>query len=289
LNVYDRTPSGEIAARAKGTEIVLTNKSVLTRDAIMALEGLRYIGILATGYNVVDLAAARERGVVVTNVPSYGTPAVAQATFALLLELTNHAGAHAEGVRRGKWTASADFCYWDYPLVELSGRTMGIVGFGGIGREVAGIAAAFGMRVLVNTRRANASGKAEFVELDRVFRESDVVSLHCPLTDETRAMVNRERLAIMKPTAFLINTGRGALVDEAALAAALNERRIAGAALDVLAVEPPRADNPLLTAANCIITPHIAWATKAARSRLMGIAVANVKAFMEGTPMNVVS
>jgi len=289
LAVYDRTPAGLVLERAGDAEIVLTNKTVLMRDTIMALSRMRYIGVLATGYNVVDIAAAKERGVIVTNVPTYGTPAVAQATFALLLELTNHVGHHSETVRAGRWTKSPDFCYWDYPLIELSGLTLGIVGFGAIGQAVARIARAFGMKVIVHTVPQGDGEGVEFVDLERLFAEADVVSLHCPLTPLTKGLVNRERLALMKPTAFLVNTGRGPLVDEAALAQALNEGRIAGAALDVLSVEPPAADNPLLSAQNCIITPHIAWATKAARSRLMDIAVANVKAFLAGAPVNVVS
>jgi glycerate dehydrogenase len=289
LTVYDRTPVGLTGERAADAEIVLTNKALLMRETIMALPQLRYIGVLATGYNVVDVAAARERGIVVTNVPAYGAPSVAQATFALLLELTNHVGRHAETVREGRWTKSPDFCYWDYPLVELSGLTMGIVGFGAIGQEVTRIALAFGMKVIVNTRTPRAAEGVEFVEVNRLFAEADVVSLHCPLTPETKGLVNRERLALMKPTAFLVNASRGPLVDEDALATALNDGAIAGAALDVLSVEPPGPDNPLLSAKNCIITPHIAWATKAARSRLMGIAIGNVSAFIEGAPVNVVS
>ncbi len=289
--VFDRTLPGETVARAAEAEIALTNKTVLSRDTLVRLPRLRYIGVLATGYNVVDLAAARERGIAVTNVPGYSTASVVQLTFALLLELTHHVGAHADGVRAGRWSRSADFCYWESPLVELAGLTLGLVGFGNVGRGVARAAAAFGMRVLVHTRTRPTGGVegVTFVDLEAVFRQSDVVSLHCPLTDATRHLVNRERLAWMKPTAFLINTGRGPLVDEAALADALNAGRLAGAGLDVLSTEPPAAGNPLLAAKNCVITPHIGWATRAARERLMRIAVENVRAFQAGQPQNVVS
>ena len=218
--------------------------------------GLEYIGVMATGYNVVDVAAARERKVTVTNVSTYGTQSVAQMTFALLLELTQHVGHHAYTVREGRWNRSRDFCYWDYPLIELDGLTIGIVGFGKIGQMVGKLADAFGMKVLTYSRKQPAE------ELEKLFRQSDVISLHCPLTPETKHLVNDERLAWMKPTALLLNTSRGPLIDESALAKALNEGRIAGAGLDVLAVEPPQADNPLLRAKNCFITPHIAWATR---------------------------
>lgn len=289
--VFDRTPPGETVARAADAEIALTNKTVLDRDTLARLPRLRYIGVLATGYNVVDLAAARERGIAVTNVPGYSTASVVQITFALLLELTHHVGAHADGVRAGRWSRSVDFCYWDSPLVELAGLTLGLVGFGNVGRGVAQAGTAFGMRVLAHTRTVPKSGVegVSFTDLETVFRQSDIVSLHCPLTEATRQLINRERLAWMKPTAFLINTGRGPLVDEAALADALNAGRLAGAGLDVLSTEPPTADNPLLAARNCVITPHIGWATRAARERLMRIAVENVRAFLAGQPQNVVS
>ena len=247
FTVYDRTPAGEVVGRAAEADIVLTNKTVLSRETIFALRKLRYIGVLATGYNVVDVAAAHERGVVVTNVPAYGTPAVAQAAFALLLELTNHVGHHAETVRQGRWTASPDFSYWDQPLVELYGLTMGIVGYGMIGQGVARIAKGFGMNVVASTRTMRQAEGVRFMDLDSVFVRSDVVSLHCPLTPATQGLVSAERIALMKSTAYIINTSRGPLVDEKALADALNEGRIAGAGLDVLSVEPPRADNPLLT------------------------------------------
>jgi glycerate dehydrogenase len=239
---------------------------------------------------VVDLAAARERRITVTNVPAYGTASVAQATMALLLELTQHVGHHAESVRQSRWVRSLDWCYWERPLIELEGLTLGLVGFGRIGAKVAELAAAFGMSILAyNPRPKTAPPAVRFVALETVFRDSDVVSLHCPLTPETRQLVNAQRLGSMRPTALLLNASRGQLVDEAALADALNHGRIAGAGLDVLSEEPPPASNPLLRARNCIITPHLAWATRAARARLMKIAVENVRAFLDGRPQNVVS
>ncbi len=281
--IYDRTAPDEVVSRCASAEIVLTNKVKLDGESISSVPALKYIGVMATGYNVVDVAAARERKVIVTNVPTYGTPSVAQMTFALLLELTQQVGHHAQTVREGRWTRSADFCYWHSPLIELDGLTFGIIGFGKIGRMVRTVAEAFGMKVLTYSRRQPAG------ELENLFRQSDVVSLHCPLTPETKHLVNAERLTWMKPTAFLLNTGRGPLIDESALAKALNEGRIAGAGLDVLAIEPPTADNPLLGAKNCLVTPHIAWATRAARSRLMETVVENVRAFLTGNPRNVVS
>jgi glycerate dehydrogenase len=288
--IHDRTPPAEILHRAANAEVILTNKAVLTRADLDHLPKLKYIGVLATGTNVVDLAAARERGIPVTNVPAYSTPSVVQATFALLLELTHQVGHHADGVRAGRWAASPDFSYCDFPLVELAGLTLGIVGFGRIGRAVADVAGAFGMNVLVhNPSPKSAPPNVRFGELETLFRESDVVTLHCPLTAQTKNLVNAQRLGTMKSTAFLLNTSRGPLVDERALAEALNEGKIAGAGLDVLSVEPPPADHPLLRARNCIITPHNAWATGAARARLMRVAVENVRAFLVGQPQNVVN
>ncbi|MCM2265628.1 MAG: D-2-hydroxyacid dehydrogenase [Desulfuromonadales bacterium] len=288
LTVHDRTPAALMLERAAGAQVVLTNKVLLGAAEMAALPELRYIGVLATGYNVVDVAAARERGVVVTNVPAYSTPSVAQHVFALLLELTRGVGRHADLVREGRWSASPDFAFWETPQVELAGLTLGIVGFGAIGQAVARVALAFGMRVLVQTRTPDQAKwpDVSFVGLDELFTQADVVSLHCPLIEETRHLVNAARLATMKPTAYLINTGRGPLVDEAALAAALQSGQIAGAGLDVLAQEPPPVDNPLLTAPNCVITPHLAWATRAARQRLLDTATANVRAFVEGKPQN---
>ncbi len=290
-DIFDRTPPEEVRAKARGAMIVLTNKTVLDRADLATLPSLRYVGVLATGYNVVDLAAARELGIVVTNVPDYSTRSVAQLTFALLLELAHQTGLHAQGVREGRWCRSPDFCYWESPLVELEGLNMGVVGFGRIGRAVARLAGAFGMNVLVHTPHPPRPAPAgvELVSWEQLLRQADVVSLHCPLTAETRQMIDAARLAVMKPTAFLINTARGPLVDEAALAEALNAGRIAGAALDVLSVEPPPQSNPLLAAKNCLITPHIGWATAAARRRLLRIATENVRGFLGGRPQNVVS
>jgi glycerate dehydrogenase len=288
--IYDRTSPAELLPRAADAGILLTNKMELTAGTIQNLPRLKYIGVLATGTNVVDLAAARARGIPVTNVPTYGTKSVAQMTFALLLELAQHAGHHAQTVREGRWTRSLEWCYWDFPLLELDGLTLGIVGFGRIGRAVGELGAAFGMKVLACDPTAGpAPPGVRFLDLETLFRESDVVSLHCPLTPQTANLVDARRLSLMKPTAFLLNTSRGPLVDEPALADALNSSLLAGAALDVLSTEPPRADNPLLTARNCLITPHLAWATRAARSRLMQIAVENVRSFLRGQAQNVVN
>lgn len=289
--VHDRTGPTQVVDRASGAQIVLTNKTVVARATIAQLPRLKYIGILATGYNVVDIDAARQRGICVTNIPSYGTPSVAQMVFAHLLHFTQHVGEHSQSVVNGDWSRSPDFCYWNYPLVELAGLTMGILGLGRIGRQTAKLALAFGMRVIYFDVTPQPAVPVEVVavDLDTLFRESDVVSLHCPLTQDNEGLVNQQRLEIMKPTAFLINTSRGPLIDEPSLADALNRGRIAGAGLDVLCEEPPRLDNPLLRAKNCTITPHIAWATRAARQRLMDIAVSNVQAFIQGNPQNVAS
>jgi glycerate dehydrogenase len=281
--IHAHTPASEIVARAAGAPIVLTNKTPLSAATLAALPDLRYLGVLATGYNVVDVAAARARGIPVANVPLYGTASVAQHVFALLLELTQHVGRHSASVRAGRWSESRDFCFWETPLLELSGRTLGIVGAGRIGSAVARIAEAFGMKVVFARR---SGGRAE---LEQVLRTADVISLHCPLTDDTRHLINATTLGWMKPSVLLINTSRGPLIDEAALAAALHAGQIAGAGLDVLSTEPPPAGNPLFTAPNCVITPHIAWATRAARERLMGTAIANVAAFLAGKPENVVN
>jgi glycerate dehydrogenase len=288
--LFDRTPPEQVAARSADAEIIVTNKALLPREVIAALPKLRFIAVTATGFNIVDAAAAKERGVPVSNVPLYGTRAVAQFTIALLLELCHHVGAHADSVRAGDWVESADWCYARYPLLELDGLTFGIVGWGRIGQATAAIARAMGMKIIVASRspKPPADG-VEFVPLEDVFRRADVVSLHCPLTPETKHLVNAERLALMKPTAFLLNTSRGPLLDEAAVATALNTGRLAAAGLDVLSTEPPKADNPLLTARNCLITPHQAWAAKAARARLMDTTVANVRAFLAGRPENVVN
>ncbi len=289
--VHARTPLEQTIARCAGAVIVITNKAPLTREIIVALPDLKYIGVTATGFNVVDVIAAKERGIVVTNVPGYSTPAVAQHVIALMLELTNHVGHAAKSVEAGGWVKCPDFCYWDHPIIELADRTLGIIGYGEIGSAVARIAVAFGMKVIASKRTWNERPPAgvEAAELDDIFRESDVISLHCPLTDATKHLISQRTLDLMKREAFLINTGRGPLVDEAALAKALNEGGIAGAGLDVLSLEPARADNPLLTAKNCLITPHVAWASRESRSRLIDITAANVRAFLAGRPVNVVN
>jgi len=296
LTVHDRTPPAALLARAAGAQVLLTNKTILSREAIEALPDLRYIGVLATGYNIVDIDAARIRRIVVTNVPDYASRSVSQMVFGHILNLTLHVAHHAEAVRAGRWSACPDFCFWERPLIELAGLTLGIVGLGRIGRAVAEIAIAFGMRILacdVAPPPRPPAGvempRVEMTDLETLFRESDVVTLHCPLTPETRHLVDRRRLASMKPTAFLINTGRGPLVDEQALAEALAEGRLAGAGLDVLSVEPPPPDNPLLAAPRVAITPHIAWATRAARARLLRTVVENLEAFFAGRPKNVVN
>lgn len=288
--IYDRTPAEQTIERAKDAEIVLTNKTVIDRDAINSLDKLRYIGVLATGFNVVDVAAAREREVAVTNIPAYGTKSVSQMTFALILELAGRVGHHSETVHGKRWCKSKDFCYWDYPLVELEGLSIGIIGFGRIGQSVAEIAKGFGMKILASNKSMKTTSVpgVTMTDLDTLFRESDIISLHCPMTADNKGFINAQRLAMMKPNAFLINTSRGPLIDEEALANALNSGQIAGAGLDVLSVEPPKRDNPLLSAKNCIITPHIAWATLAARERLMKIAIGNVRSFIEGKPVNMV-
>ena len=285
-DIRERTATADIVSLAADAEVILTNKTPLSAETLAKLPKARYIGVLATGYNIIDVAAAAQRGIVVTNVPNYGTRSVAQHVFALLLELTQHAGHHAQTVREDRWSESADFCYWDKPLVELDGLTLGIVGFGRIGRAVAEIGRAFGMEIIAFSRSSPDGMKK--TGLDDLFRRSDVVSLHCPLTPDTQSLVNASRLALMKSTAFLINTSRGPLIVEQDLADALNQGRIAGAGLDVLAVEPPKAGSPLFSAKNCVVTPHIAWATRAARARLLDTAIANLKAFQAGSAQNVV-
>jgi glycerate dehydrogenase len=288
--LFDRSAPQEIVPRLQNAEATFTNKVVIGREAMVKLPNLRYIGVTATGFNIVDVAGAKERGITVTNVPAYGTDSVAQATIALLLELTNHVGHHAQTVRDGRWNKCPDFCCWDYPLVELAGLTLGIVGYGRIGAQVGKIAQAFGMRVIAAVHHAkDLEPSVRAVDLETLLRESDVVSLHCPLTAETKGLINHERLALMKPSAFLLNTSRGPLIVEEDLAEALHTKRIAGAGLDVLTIEPPVTQNPLFTAPNCFITPHQAWATRAARQRLMTVAVENLRNFITGTPQNVVS
>ncbi|MDE5849412.1 MAG: D-2-hydroxyacid dehydrogenase [Muribaculaceae bacterium] len=290
LTVYDRTAPTDIYERSKDSEILLTNKTRLDADTIARLPKLRYIGVLATGYNVVDTEAAKTHGVTVTNIPAYSTMSVAQQVFALILAITNKVEHYAEENHAGRWSRNPDFCYWDTPLTELAGKTIGIVGLGNIGKAVARIAIAFGMRVIAYTskKQEEMPEGIEKKELREVFAESDVLTLHCPLTPETEKMVTDTTLSLMRPTAIIINTGRGPLIDEGAVAEALRTGRLGAFGADVLSSEPPATDNPLLTAPNTYITPHIAWATKEARERLMGIAVNNVSAFLEGKAENVV-
>jgi glycerate dehydrogenase len=291
VTVYDRTAAADILKRARGARVLLTNKTPLSSETLTQLPELGFISVLATGYNVVDTAAARQRDIAVSNVPIYGTDSVAQHVFALLLEMCHNVALHSREVHAGAWTKSADFCFWRTPLVELAGRTIGIVGFGRIGRRVGEIARAFGMNVLAHDsfRGKDPGYPVKWVELPELFRASDVVTLHCPLTDRNKGMVNAALLASMKPTALLINTARGPLINEADLAAALNSEKIAGAAMDVVSKEPIEAANPLLTAKNCLITPHIAWATLSARRRLMETTAQNIAAFQSGKPINVVN
>lgn len=291
LVVYDRTKPSEIVARALGARWLLTNKTPITAETIEQLPNLEYIGVLATGYNAIDVIKAAKRRVIVSNVPAYGTESVAQHVFALLLELTNHVHEHASAVREGRWKTSEDWCFMVSPLTELSGKTMGIIGFGRIGRQVAKIARAVGMDVLAYDAvqaTLQDDGSFEWAALNRLLERSDVVSLHCPLVDETRGMINASTLSRMKPTALLLNASRGPLIVEKDLVEALNEGRLAGAGLDVLAVEPPE-DNPLIGARNCVITPHIAWASREARERLLGVAAENLAAFIAGRAQNVVA
>jgi glycerate dehydrogenase len=287
--IHDYSEPDQIVERATGADVVLTNKTPLTAETIAALPELRYIGVLATGVNIVDLEAARDRGLIVTNVPGYGTESVAQMTFALLLELVHQVGHHALLARNGSWSRSVYFSLYDRPLTELAGKTLGIVGYGQIGRQVARIANAFNMKVLASTAHPENhrdDEDVEFIDVDNLFSESDIISLNCPLTDTTRHLVNTARLARVKQGALLINTGRGQLIDEAEVVEALEEGYLGGYATDVLSVEPPDEENPLFSAPNCIITPHIAWATKEARQRLLNIAISNVAAYKDGAPKN---
>ncbi|ETZ24177.1 D-2-hydroxyacid dehydrogenase [Pedobacter sp. V48] len=292
VTLYDRTPADKVVERSKGADVIFTNKTPVNAVALNSLPDLKYIGVLATGYNIVDTAVAREKGITVSNVPGYGTPSVVQLTFGLLLELCLHVQRHSDAVVSGRWASAPDFCFWDYPLVELTGKTMGIIGFGHIGRQVADVATAFGMKVVGTSRnRTDQSHRSNFkwVEIPELLEQSDVVSIHCPLTPETKGLINKENLQRMKSSAFLLNTSRGPVIIEEDLAEALNNSKIAGAGLDVLSVEPPTKDNPLIGAKNCIITPHIAWATKEARARLMEITIGNLSAYKNGNPVNVVN
>ena len=288
LQVYDRTSPSELLERAEGAEVLITNKTLISDKDMDALPELKYIGVLATGYNVVDVEAAKQKGIVVTNIPAYSTRSVAQMVFAHILNITQRVEHYACLNRQGKWSDSADFSYWDTELIELDGKWMGIVGFGNIGQATARIALAFGMKVAVYTSKPQSDLPEGIIkmDLDQLFSTCDVVSLHCPLTPSTKEMVNAKRLNLMKPNAILINTGRGPLVNEQDLADALNEGRIMAAGIDVLSIEPAVRTNPLLSARNCFITPHIAWATKEARTRLMQIAVSNLKEFLNGNVVN---
>jgi glycerate dehydrogenase len=288
LTVHDRTPPDQVVERARGAEIVFTNKALLPAEVIGQLPELKYIGVLATGCNVVDLEAAAARDIPVCNAAGYSPPSVAQMVFAYVLHFSNRVADHSAGVRSGKWSRSIDFCYWDHPQVELAGRVLGIVGLGDIGSRVSAIAQAFGMRVIAFTRRPErpAPSGVEWADMKTLFAQSDVLTLHCPLTDETEHLINGDSLSQMKDGAILINTGRGPLIDEAAVAEALHSGKLGGAGIDVLREEPPRYESPLFNAPNCVITPHIAWATKAARQRLMDITVDNLKGFLAGEVRN---
>ena len=294
VTVYDRTVGGEeeVIRRAKGAEVAILNKTPLPASVIEALAPeLKYIGVLATGYNVIDYTYAREKGIPVANVPTYGTASVGQFAIALLLEICHHIGHHSESVHQGNWERCADFCYWDYPLIELDGKTIGIIGFGRIGQTTGKIAKAMGMRVLAYDSFQSDAGRAlaEYVDLDTLLAQSDVIALHCPLFPETQGIINRDTIAKMKDGVILINNSRGPLVVEQDLADALNSGKVLAAGLDVVSTEPIRGDNPLLTAKNCIITPHISWAPKESRQRIMDCTVENVKAFLAGKPVNVVN
>lgn len=286
--IYDRTAPEDVLERAKGAEAILTNKVAITAGHMAALPDLKYIGVLATGYNIIDIAAAKERGIIVTNIPAYSTPSVAQMVFAHILNITNRVQHYTDEIREDKWTDSNDFCFWDTPLIELLGKKIGLIGLGQTGYNTARLAIGFGMKVWAYTSKSRLQLPPEIrkAELNQLFRECDIISLHCPLTEATRNLVNAERLAMMKPTAIIINTARGPLVNEQDLADALNSGKIYAAGVDVLSTEPPRADNPLLTARNCFITPHIAWATSAARERLQTILLENIKAYLDGKPVN---
>ena len=294
LTVYDRTPlddEAEIIRRIAGAEAVITNKTPVSKKAIESSEKLKYIGVLATGYNIVDYKAAREKGIPVTNIPTYGTAAVGQFAIALLLEVCHRTGHHERAVKEGRWEKNPDWCFWDYPLIELAGKTMGIIGFGRIGQTTGKIARALGMEVIANDEAQNETGAkiAQYVSRDEIYARSDVIALHCPLFPATEGMINRESIAKMKDGVIIINNSRGPLVVEQDLADALNSGKVYAAGLDVVSSEPIKGNNPLLKAKNCIITPHISWAPIESRRRLLDIAVANLQAFVEGKPVNVVN
>lgn len=289
--LYERTPNDKILERSKDAEVLLTNKAPLEGRILEQLPSLKYIGVTATGYNIVNTEVAKQKGITVTNVPGYGTDSVVQLTFALLLELCLHVQHHSDAVRSGKWSRSQDFSFWDFPLIELSGKTIGIIGFGNIGQKVADVAIAFGMNIIATSRTKSDQSKRsnfQWADINELLENSDVVSIHCPLVPETKGLINKESIKKMKRSAFLLNTSRGPIIIDEDLGEALNNDLIAGAGIDVLSVEPPSENNPLFKAKNCIITPHIAWATKEARERLMNIAVKNLSEFIAGRPVNVV-
>lgn len=294
MKVYDRTDfdPGIVIETIGDAEIIFTNKTPLPREVLEKVPAVKYIGVLATGYNVVDTEAAKDCGIAVTNIPTYGTTAVAQFAMALMLEMCHHIGAHSDAVKAGDWTRSPDFCFWNFPLIELAGKTMGLIGFGRIGQATAKIAQSFGLNILAYDSYQDPkleSDTCKYTTLDSLLAESDIISLHCPLTDSTQGIINKDSIAKMKDGVMIINTSRGPLVVEQDLCDALDSGKVAGAAVDVVSAEPISADNPLLKARNCIITPHIAWAPKESRSRLMDIAVENLAAFVNGKPVNVVN
>jgi glycerate dehydrogenase len=291
LTVYDRTPAGQVAERVGSAEVVITNKTPVSKETLEACKNIKYIGVLATGYNIVDYEAAKARGIPVTNIPTYGTAAVGQFAIALLLEICHHIGHHDKAVKEGRWENNADWCFWDYPLIELAGKTMGVIGFGRIGQTTGKIAKTLGMEVIANDEIETDSGRqiAPYVSREEIFARSDVIALHCPLFPSTQGLINRDNIAKMKDGVIIINNSRGPLIVERDLADALNSGKVYAAGLDVVSTEPIKGNNPLLKAKNCIITPHISWAPKESRQRLMDIAVNNLKAFTEGKPVNVVN
>lgn len=291
LTVYERTPEDKVLERIKDADVVFTNKTSVSKDTIAACPKIKYIGVLATGYNIVDVKAAREQGIPVSNIPVYGTTAVAQMVFALLLEICHHAAAHSDAVHKGDWANNLDWCFWNYPLIELAGKTMGVIGFGRIGQNTARIAAAFGMKVLAYDEYPSDAGRkyGEYVSLDQLLAESDVIALHCPLFPSTQGIINKNSIAKMKDGVILINNSRGPLIVEQDLTDALNSGKVFAAGIDVVSTEPIREDNPLLKAKNCFITPHISWAPIESRNRLMDIAVENLKSFIDGKPINIVN
>lgn len=291
LTVYDRTPEDKVIERIGNAEVVFTNKTPISKETLDACSNVKFIGVLATGYNVVDVVSAKEKNIPVANIPTYGTDAVGQFAIALLLEICHHIGHHNKVVHEGAWENNADWCFWDYPLIELAGKTMGIIGFGRIGQSTARIAKALGMKILAFDEYPNDAGKelAEYVSLDTLFAKSDVISLHCPLFPSTQGIINKYNISKMKDGVIILNNSRGPLIEEQDLADALNSGKVYAAGIDVVSTEPIKNDNPLLTAKNCIITPHIAWAPKESRQRLMDIAVNNLDAFIEGNPKNIVN